>query len=589
MPLVSQIDLASLFTAAAEGRVRLVGWGAVSWVHCAVWQSLLPLDYIVDENPAFWGTVNQGYRVDPPSRLDQEEPSAIAVLVYHYIGRSYDRITGSLDRAGFRHLCPGMLEQAFRMVEGGPAEGVPPESPRDDPATLARLRDLVAGYDPGGTMRARAFMALAATEAPWTRFARLLTHRRHHPAPPPRPRHALLLLEGLHPGGAERQLCELAVGLTRSGWTVTLGILHPPPGPERAPHYRERLRDAGIACLSGTTIRDGATLAAALGRNADIALALWHLPPYLAALAFTAVELVEHVRPEVLVAYLDRPNVVGGVAGVLAGVPHILLSGRNVHPGHFPHLFGRQPEHYRKIYRCLTSLPGVGLFANARAAAASYADWLGLSRDRVAVVPNAVAEAILTPVAATAVAAMRTRMAPPGRRILLGVFRLCPEKRPELFLQVLARLLALRPDIHGVICGDGPLRSALTAQATALGLEGHLTLMGVIEEVPVAMRAADLLLHTARFEGMSNVLLEAQAIGLPALSPHIAGTEETLAPEWRRYSLIDDSPDSLAATALHLLEDEGERRLLRDSGREHIRLNGTLTRLVERTLAVAGL
>ena len=41
--------------------------------------------------------------------------------------------------------------------------------------------------------------------------------------------------------------------------------------------------------------------------------------------------------PDVLCCWLDQPNIIGGVAGVLAGVPRVTLSVHNAAPSRFPH------------------------------------------------------------------------------------------------------------------------------------------------------------------------------------------------------------------------------------------------------------
>ncbi|MGZ5164987.1 MAG: glycosyltransferase, partial [Burkholderiales bacterium] len=54
----------------------------------------------------------------------------------------------------------------------------------------------------------------------------------------------LLLTRALDTGGAQRQLVELALGLKRSGWEVTVATFYP-GGPLEAP-----LRTAGVRIIS---------------------------------------------------------------------------------------------------------------------------------------------------------------------------------------------------------------------------------------------------------------------------------------------------------------------------------------------------
>ncbi len=59
------------------------------------------------------------------------------------------------------------------------------------------------------------------------------------------------------------------------------------------------------------------------------------LPEDLAADIKALYEEFVALRPEIVHAWLDWDNVRAGIAAVLAGVPTIILSGRNLNPKHF--------------------------------------------------------------------------------------------------------------------------------------------------------------------------------------------------------------------------------------------------------------
>ena len=110
------------------------------------------------------------------------------------------------------------------------------------------------------------------------------------------------------------------------------------------------------------------------------------LPPGLANdIANLYYEFLE-LRPQVVHTWLDWDNVRGGLAAALAGVPRIVVSGRNINPSNFA-LY--QP-YMDPAYRVLAKLPNVMLINNSRAGANDYADWIGIQRDQIGVMYNAV-------------------------------------------------------------------------------------------------------------------------------------------------------------------------------------------------------
>jgi glycosyltransferase involved in cell wall biosynthesis len=81
-------------------------------------------------------------------------------------------------------------------------------------------------------------------------------------------------------------------------------------------------------------------------------------------------------------------------------------------------------------------------------------------------------------------------------------------------------VLAAHPDTRVVICGTGPLRDELLARAAELGVDGHLTLTGLVDNRTVAryQEAADLFVLPSELEALPTVAVEALASGTPVIS-----------------------------------------------------------------------
>ncbi len=103
----------------------------------------------------------------------------------------------------------------------------------------------------------------------------------------------------------------------------------------------------------------------------------------------------------------------------------------------------------------------------------------------------------------------------PDDLAIFAVGRMTAQKRPLLFLEIAARILARVPEAKFFWIGDGPLAGEWDARAAALGISSQAQRLGWREEVTPLLASGDLLLHTAEYEGMPFAVLEAMAAGLP--------------------------------------------------------------------------
>jgi glycosyltransferase involved in cell wall biosynthesis len=134
------------------------------------------------------------------------------------------------------------------------------------------------------------------------------------------------------------------------------------------------------------------------------------------------------------------------------------------------------------------------------------------------------------------------------RRHLLTVSRLDPEKNPLLLLDVIAGLRREDPRWRLTIAGDGPLRDELIGRAAELGLQDVVTLVGEVTNGPALWelyRSADVFLHVSRTEGLPQVLVEAQAAGVPVVATAVGGVPEAI--RHGRTGLLIGPGDAAAA------------------------------------------
>lgn len=402
------------------------------------------------------------------------------------------------------------------------------------------------------------------------------------------PGRILIACPTLAAGGAERQIVAAALELRRRGYldlTVLVSNLHHYPGND---FFRDALVEAGIEVrevqrstwASDTQAwSDGPTDAAA---RVTLAAKLSRLPAGLGQEVGDLYFAITRLRPGVVHAWLDHSNVCAGLAALTAGVPRVVLSGRNVGPQHFPYI--HQP-HMRPAYRAMAKRPEAVWLNNSVAGATDYAKWLGLPVARFRVVYNGVDANILIRASDDAIAVFRERHAiPPDAYLVGGMCRLSPEKRPALWVETLQRVVRARDDVYGLMFGDGPLHADLASQIAANGIADRVRIVPPTPASALALSAFDILLLTSQLEGTPNVVLEAQALGTPVVVCGGGGAAEALA--HGRTGLFIESADAprLADAVLGLLADDEQRSRLGAAGPGFVADRFGLARMVDETL-----
>jgi glycosyltransferase involved in cell wall biosynthesis len=134
--------------------------------------------------------------------------------------------------------------------------------------------------------------------------------------------------------------------------------------------------------------------------------------------------------------------------------------------------------------------------------------------------------------------------------VAMFVGRLAPEKGLGTLLSCWPLVQARYPKARLVLVGEGSERTALEAQARALGLTlgpGHsVEFSGFSGAVTEALRTADLFVLPSREEGMSIALLEAMALGMPLVASSIPGNCRLVVDYEQGRLAPPDEPTALA-------------------------------------------
>jgi glycosyltransferase involved in cell wall biosynthesis len=158
----------------------------------------------------------------------------------------------------------------------------------------------------------------------------------------------------------------------------------------------------------------------------------------------------------------------------------------------------------------------------------------------------------------------------PARPVVGKVARLYHQKGHDIFLRAAARIAAERPDVVFLLVGDGILRETLTKMARDLGIHDRIVFAGRVKpsEVPIYMRAMDVVVHTSVREGIARVIPQAYAVGTPVVALNLDGAPEVI--EHGRTGFLADpgAEDSVARAVGTLLRSSQLRHDMGQKGRE---------------------
>jgi glycosyltransferase involved in cell wall biosynthesis len=151
---------------------------------------------------------------------------------------------------------------------------------------------------------------------------------------------------------------------------------------------------------------------------------------------------------------------------------------------------------------------------------------------------------------------------------LLYVGRVSKEKNLPLLGEVFHELTKTRPDAQLVVVGDGPymreFREAM--QGTPTVFTGYLE----GEELATLYASCDVFVFPSTTDTFGNVVLEAQASGLPVIVTDMGGPQENLVPGETGLIVKGDDGAELLAAIGRLLGDQERLRMMGRAARHYM-------------------
>jgi glycosyltransferase involved in cell wall biosynthesis len=363
-----------------------------------------------------------------------------------------------------------------------------------------------------------------------------------------RPPRLLLLITTLTFGGAETQVIRLAIELTRRGWLVRIVCLIDPSA------YLGQLAEEQIEVLS-----------LGMPRGVPDPRAIWRLR-----------RIIRSFRPDIVHSHMVHANLLGRFTRLFCRMPALISTAHNLQERSEK---GGATWHKELLYR-VTDFLADRTTIICGAAFHRYLRVGAVPAGKLELIPNGVDTRRFSP-SPEARESTRNSLGVGRNFVWLAVGRLVEQKNYSGLLRALTMLPG--SDWTLLIAGSGPLAESLQAECDGLSLTDRVRFLGADENIRRLYSAADGFVMSSNYEGLSIALLEAAAMGLPAVVTDVGGNAEVVADGVTGYVVEPGNPARLAA-AMGRMQNApgGARRSFGYAARQHCQKAFGLETVVDR-------
>jgi len=346
-------------------------------------------------------------------------------------------------------------------------------------------------------------------------------------------------------GGTERALLELIKRIDRTRFDILVCSL------KKEGSFAEKIKEHtdGFYCLE-------------LSESGGIKASLNFLPA-LISLFF----LIRCTKPDIIHSFLFRANIIGRLAGRLAGVKNIISSIRVIEAD-------KPLKHF--LDRITSSL--VTVYTAVSGAARNFTiQQIGLSPDKIITIQNGIDCSL---VEKTFYGEFKTNKA----KVNIGLFgRLDKQKGHLVLLNAVKKLISKEKEIQVFFFGEGPDGDNLREFVTKEGLSEYINFMGATDNIYNCILQMDIIAIPSLWEGLPNILLESMVLGRPVIASRIDGITEVVTNNINVLLFNPGNEDELSEAIQRLICDRNLADKLGANARIHVVNNFPIEKSVQKT------
>jgi len=144
--------------------------------------------------------------------------------------------------------------------------------------------------------------------------------------------------------------------------------------------------------------------------------------------------------------------------------------------------------------------------------------------------------------------------------LVVSIARLAPQKDPLGLIRAFQKGLGQDPRCHLLLVGSGSLEPEARFLAQSSALTERIHFLGLSQDVPAVLSAADIFSLASLWEGSPLAVMEAMAAGLPVVATAVGGVPELVGHGLTGILVPPGAPEDLAQALASLAREPGRRR-----------------------------
>ena len=236
------------------------------------------------------------------------------------------------------------------------------------------------------------------------------------------------------------------------------------------------------------------------------------------------------IKPDIVHGWQDQTNINVTIAAKMAGVPAIVLFARSLRPDNKTMMHIRTRPYLKQAYRSILKDKKIMFCHNSNAGKLSYSEWLEMPSEKFSVIHNGIDFGDMGKnTNDEEVSDILSEKNISEQNVIIGsVYRLVQEKRPYLWIDSVSKVIEKDDNVHAILIGGGGMMEQISQYIKQKNLQNKIHLVGQTRYVKSWLDRFDIFLLTSIVEGLPNVLIEAQAFGVPVITTNAGGASDTI-------------------------------------------------------------
>ncbi|MBD3672652.1 MAG: glycosyltransferase family 4 protein [Planctomycetaceae bacterium] len=156
-------------------------------------------------------------------------------------------------------------------------------------------------------------------------------------------------------------------------------------------------------------------------------------------------------------------------------------------------------------------------------------------------------------------------------------------KGVHFFLGAAKCVLEKFPEAQFLVSGSGPEEQRLRELVRSLDIEKSVTFVPSLNDFSAAIEAMDIFCLPSLKQGLGSIMLEAMARGRPVIATKTGGVYSVVKDQQNGLIVPPGDVEILAQRIIDLLTRPERARELGEAGRDHVRKEYSVTRMLEQT------